>query len=142
VIHLLDATVLIALMVEDHPLHELAVRFFPRAQAEGWATCPITENALLRIVGSPAFPGGPGTPQAVRAQFANYLASPGHQFWADDLSMSDSQTFPVLPSAKHLTDYYLLALAVKRQCRFVTFDRKINASIVPGGTAALLVLEE
>ena len=140
-IHLLDANVLIALMVEDHPHHAVVVQFFPKAQFEGWATCPITENALLRIVGAPAFPGGPGNPQALRAQFLKYRASPGHQFWPDDLSLADRRTFAVLPSAKNLTDIYLLALAVKKQGRLVTFDQGIDPSLVPGGTDALLVLK-
>ncbi|HEY8903733.1 MAG TPA: hypothetical protein VIM48_08495, partial [Chthoniobacterales bacterium] len=120
---------------------DTAVRFFPHAQAEGWATCPITENALLRIVGSASFPGGPGTPQAVRTQFASYLASPGHQFWSDEVSLFDLRAFPTLPLAKDLTDYYLLALAVKRQARFVTFDRKMDAATIPGGPTALHVLQ-
>ncbi len=137
---LLDANVLIALMVEDHPHHAAVVQFFPQAQSEGWATCPITENALLRIVGDPSFPGGPGTPQAVRTQFQSYLASPGHQFWPDAVSLADSRALPELPSAKKLTDFYLLALAVKNQGRLVTFDRKIDPSAIPGGAAALHLL--
>lgn len=140
-ISLLDANFLIALMVEDHPHHSAAVRFFPQAQATGWATCPITENALLRIVGAPGFPGGPGSAEAVRRHFMVYLASPGHQFWPDDLSLCDLAHFPKLPAAKHLTDLYLLALAVKHSGRFATFDTKIDATLIPGGAAAYFRIE-
>ena len=139
-ITLLDANFLIALMVEDHPHHHAALRFFPEAQATGWATCAIIENALLRIVGSPAFPGGPGSPQAIRKHFLAYLASPGHQFWTDDLSLCDPTYFPELPAAKHLTDIYLLGLAVKRGGRFATFDAKIDASVLPGGIGAYYMI--
>jgi hypothetical protein len=43
---------------------------------------------------------------------------PGHQFWPDDLS---------------LTDLYLLGLAVKHGGRFATFHSRIDPSLVPGG---------
>jgi predicted nucleic acid-binding protein len=45
-----------------------------------------------------------------------------------------------LPGSKHLTDYFLLALAVKHGGRFATFDTGIHAALVPGGQAVLHVL--
>ena len=68
------------------------------------------------------------------------LASPGHHFWPDDLSLTDSRLHPELPASKHLTDHFLLALAVKHAGRFATFDSGINANLVPGGRAALHVI--
>jgi hypothetical protein len=46
-----------------------------------------------------------------------------------------------LPHSKHLTDCYLLALAVKRGAKFATFDRRIDPLWVPGGKDALVILE-
>lgn len=66
---------------------------------------------------------------------------PGHQFWPDDLSLCDSAHFPDLPSATHLTDCYLFALAVKHGGKLVTFDRGIDPAWIPGGKKALLVLD-
>lgn len=140
-ISLLDVNVLIALLDQNHPFHPAATEYFKWAMREGWATCPFTENALLRIMGHPTYPGGPGSVEEVRSQFACYLVAPGHQFWAGDLSLADSRAFPRLPASKDLTDFYLLALAVKRAGRFVTFDRRINPSLLPAGGAAYHVIE-
>ena len=32
--------------------------------AHGWATCPLTQNAGLRILGQPRYPNSPGPPAA------------------------------------------------------------------------------
>ena len=50
-ITLLDASVLIALGDAGHVHESAAMSFFEReAVPGGWATCPITENAFLRIL--------------------------------------------------------------------------------------------
>ena len=67
-------------------------------------------------------------------------AAPGHQFWPDELSLSDPRFFPKLPASQHLTDLYLLALAVKHGARFATFDSGIAASLVPGGPATIFLI--
>lgn len=136
-ISLLDANVLIALLDQNNPHHLAATVFFKGVLKEGWATCPLTENALLRIVGHPNYPGGPGSVGETRKQFAKYLTAPGHQFWPDDLSLADARAFPMLPPARELTDFYLLALAVKKSGRFATFDQRMDSNMVPGGANAL-----
>ncbi len=140
-IFLADVNALLFLADPSSPFHLAAKSFFERASIEGWATCPITENGFLRIFGHPRFPGGPGSSQSARETIQQWKSIPGHQFWPDDLSLCDSANFPDLPSAKHLTDCYLLALAAKRGGKLVTFDRRIDPSWVAGGSHALLVLE-
>lgn len=68
------------------------------------------------------------------------MAAPGHQYWPDDLTLTDDRLQPKLPASKHLTDHFLLALAVKHGGRFATFDTSINAALVPGGQAVLHVI--
>lgn len=65
---------------------------------------------------------------------------PGHQFWPDEPSLTDVRIFPRLPASKGLTDVYLLALAVSRQARFVTFDRRIDPALLSNGPAAFHLL--
>jgi toxin-antitoxin system PIN domain toxin len=140
-IQLLDANALIALGDANHPHREAALRFFKEsATVAGWATCPLTENAFLRILGGSGYPDGPGTPSEARLLLSRLLAAPGHQFWSDDLSLGDTGLFPVLPASRHLTDLYLLGLAVKRGGRLATFDAGIDPAWVPGGAAALLLI--
>jgi uncharacterized protein len=138
-IYLLDASVLIALGDAGHEHEAAALRFFENeAVRAGWATCPLTENAFMRILSHPRYPRSLGSPAATRRILLRLLAAPGHQFWPDEVSLSDGGLFPALPSSKHLTDHYLLGLAVKHGGRFVTFDSGIDASLIPGGAAALL----
>ncbi len=140
-IFLADVNVLLFLADPASPFHSAAKSFFKRASDEGWATCPITENGFVRIFGNSGFPGGSGSTQAARKTIQQWKSTPGHQFWPDDLSLCDDSNYPDLPHSKHLTDYYLLALAVKRGGKFVTFDHRIDPSWVVGGAHALLVLD-
>ncbi|MCC5838831.1 MAG: PIN domain-containing protein [Opitutales bacterium] len=139
-IYLLDANVLIALLDTGHAHHTRALRFFPSAQREGWATCPLVENAFVRIFGRPRYPNGPGSPQLARQLLVQYCATQGHHFFPDDLTLRDSSCFRHLPGVTALTDLYLLALAIKNGGRFATLDENIDASLIPGGPAALHVL--
>ena len=141
-IHLLDANVLIALGDATHVHAGAALEFFEtRAVREGWATCPLIENAFLRILGNPKHPGGPGSTQEARRILASILAAPGHRFWPDDLSLTQSMLIPVLPSSPQLTDCYLLALATANGGMFATFDRRIETDFVKGAKGRLLLLD-
>ena len=140
-IRLLDANVLIALADLDHVHAASALRFFEQtAVRHGWATCPLTENAFLRIVGGASYPGGPGTTGEARRMLHSLRGAPGHQFWPDTVSLVDSKVFPDLPAAKDLTDTYLLGLAVKNGGRLATFDRHFDPARIPGGAQALEIL--
>jgi len=143
VIYLLDASVLIALGDANHPHHADAVRFMEEIGSRcGWATCPLTENAFLRILGARRIGGVSTSPNEVRKTLQSIVAIPGHQFWPDDLSLLDERLFPSLPAAKDLTDTFLLALAIKHGGRWATFDERIDPTILPGGpTACYRVLE-
>ena len=139
-ISLLDVNVLIALVDGDHAHHETATDYFRVSVSDGWATCPVTENGFLRILGHPSYPGGPGSPNEARRLLAAYCAAPGHQFWSDDISLTDRKLIAELPTPKGLTDVYLLALATKRGGRLVTLDRGNDTSLVVGGNLACLAL--
>lgn len=137
---LFDANLLIALGDHDHEHHRVAVAFHAKVRADGWVTCPLTENAFLRVIGHPNYPKGPGSPGAARELLLRLTSQPGHEFWADSISLCDSRSFAVLPSSKHLTDYYLLALAVQQGASLATFDRRIDPTHISGGAAAYHVI--
>jgi len=48
-VHLLDVNVLIALGWPNHKHHASAHRWFSSIAAGGWATCPLTQCAFVRI---------------------------------------------------------------------------------------------
>lgn len=136
--YLLDINVLIALADPDHEHNGKAEAFFLANHKAGWATCPLTENGFVRIVGNPkAYPKGPGTTEEASAILKQLCAHEGHRFWSDDVSI---RSMAGLPTHKHLTDHYLLGLALHRLGKLVTFDRRINAGLVPGGSAAYVVI--
>jgi uncharacterized protein len=139
-IHLLDVNVLIALLDGNHAHHEAAKAFFSSIATTGWATCPLVENGYLRIVGAAAYPHGPGSPALAAQSLRSAKEQPGHQFWPDDLSLADPAKFPTLPASQHLTDCYLLALAVARGGKLATLDLRIDPTWVAGGHAALHVV--
>lgn len=141
---LLDVNVLIALIDPAHVSHDAAHRWFAAEGAADWATCPLTENGVIRIVGHPKYPNTPGSPAEVGAIIAQLRALPGHRFWPDSISLVGADHVDpgqVLTSAQ-VTDSYLLALAVAHGGRLATFDRRLSAKAVRGGRAALHLIQD
>jgi len=137
---LLDVNILLALGDSTHPHHQRARNWFLSPEREVWATCPLTENGFIRIAGHSSYKTFPGGSTEARAAMDLLTSNPGHQFWADDLSLRDLNLFPNLPGSKHLTDLYLLALAVSHEGRFATLDERIDPGLVPGGKQACFIL--
>ena len=136
---LLDVNVLIALIDPTHVGHDVAHLWFEREGRQSWATCPMTENGVIRIVGHANYPNTPGAPADVALIVAQLRTLPGHVFWPDDISLvgvADIDPAQILTSGQ-VTDTYLLALAVTRQARLATFDRRLSTKAVRGGKAAL-----
>lgn len=139
---LLDVNVLIALIDPSHIGHDAAHRWFDEEGCAAWATCPMTENGVIHIVGNPKYPNTPGSPAAVAPIVAQFRTLPGHVFWSDDLSLVGSALIDaqkILTSAQ-VTDSYLLGLAVAKGGRLATFNRRLSTKAVKGGDAALNVI--
>jgi uncharacterized protein len=136
---LLDVNVLIALIDPAHLLHDQAHDWFSRIGMRSFATCPITENGLLRIVGHPKYPNSPGPPSAVAQVLAAFRAMQGHHFWPDKISIADESLIavPLLSNHSRVTDSYLLALARAHAGRLATMDHRLAVEAVPGGAEAL-----
>ena len=140
--YLLDVNVLIALVDTAHIQHDAAHEWFAEHGRRAWATCPLTENGLLRIVGHPRYPNSPGTPASVAKILADLRALPGHRFWADDISIMDADRIDAahMLHASQVTDSYLLALAQAHGGRLASFDRKLVVDAVCGGAEALQLI--
>lgn len=140
--YLLDVNVLIALIDPAHVAHDAAHEWFEREGHQDWAICPMTENAVMRIVGHPKYPNSPGSPSEVAGIVARLRSLPGHQFWHDDISLvaiDIVQPEHVLTSAQ-VTDTYLLALAKAHGGKLATFDRRLSVTAVKGGKSALHII--
>jgi len=131
---LLDANVLIALLVSDHVHHEAAENWFADTSTN-FATCPITQGSLMRLLireGQPA--------ATARAVLSRTTASPRHEFWPDDQSYADVPTQGII-GHRQLTDAYLAQLARSRRSRLASFDQAMAqlhhdvVNLVPTATA-------
>jgi toxin-antitoxin system PIN domain toxin len=114
---LLDGNVLVALMSADHVHHAAAVRWFASTSGP-FATCPITQGTLLRMLMRLA----DLSIDAALAVLAQVEAHPRHRFWPDALSYGDVVWRGVM-GHRQVTDAYLAALARRHRGKLVTFDR-------------------
>jgi toxin-antitoxin system PIN domain toxin len=138
---LLDINVLIALLDPDHVFHDRAHGWWKGRAEAGWASCPLTENGVVRIMSNPAYSRAAKFHPGDLIQRLDLFASQGtHEFWPDDLSLRDKRAFARnrLLSSRAITDVYLLALAVEHKGCLATFDQAIPVSAVPGATATSL----
>lgn len=133
---LLDVNVLVALLALRHVHHDAAHIWLAEHRAAGWATCPLTENGLVRILSNVAYTSGYCPAVEIRARLTAFCASGNHLFWGDEISLRDDahfdRTFAV--SHRQITDIYLLALAKHKGGRLATFDRTIPLKVVIGAT--------
>lgn len=133
-IALLDVNILVALMDEDHVHHQLAHDWFEDNKEAGWASCPLTENGLLRMFSNPAFIDPPVLLPELTGLLKRFCERSTHHFWADDISLRDPSVFLMsgVRGYRQLTDVYLLGLAVKHRGKFVTFDGGVPLAAVVG----------
>ena len=140
---LLDINVIIALLDGGHVMHRAARRWMERELEHGWATCPITENGVVRIMSQPAYPN-PHPAAQVAERLAEACEHPSHRFWPEPLSLLQPGLirWERILGARQITDAYLLALAAARGGRFASFDRRLRVDLVAGATAGHLVVIE
>jgi hypothetical protein len=115
VIALLDANVLIAMVVAEHVHHESADAWIDSWEGE-FATCPITEGSLVRLLVREGAPAAQAT-EVVREVHAHNL----HRYWPADVSYSDLPTRGVI-GYRQVTDAYLVELARQHDGVVATFD--------------------
>ncbi len=140
---LLDVNVLVALAWPNHIHHPAAIAWFQVHHRAGWATCPLTESGFVRVSSNrQAIPTARGVPEAL-AVLRRWRAQPGHGFWTDDVSIAacDEVDAGRIAGYRQVTDAHLLALAVRRAGRLVTFDRGVaDLAADPGHVEVLTLL--
>lgn len=141
-IALLDVNVLIALLDRLHTHHRAAQQWFQSEGRRDWASCPLTENGFLRIVGHRRYLNSPGSPAVLVPLLTDLRKMGRHRFWPDDISLLDSPLVDPreITSDAWITDSYLLALARTHGGRLATFDSRLRTHMVKGGAETLLVI--
>jgi uncharacterized protein len=139
---LLDVNVWVALLDDAHQFSAQANAFI-ETRGIGIATCPITENGVIRVMSLPAYGRRGGVPiHAVRQKLQQACGELDHEFWPDDISLRDDHrvAFSRVQGHNQITDLYLLALAVSRGGRLATFDHGVALSSVRGALPHHLLL--
>jgi len=140
---LLDVNVMVALFDPDHVHHDLAHDWFAEQRVAGWATCPLTENGLVRVLSSQRV--GAGLTIADIAARLRILKSVGrHVFWGDDVSLTDERLFrsKSIRGHRQVTDVYLAGLAQAKGGHLATLDRSIPVSAIVDARPDLLQIIE
>ena len=132
--YLLDVNLLIALSWPPHKKHERAQAWFGKHASEGWATCPFTEAAFVRILSNPAFSADAVAPREATKLLSSNVKHPHHRFWADDVAFVDAvEPFTrSLVGHQQVTDAYLLGLAIHKKGALATMDHSIQALLSKG----------
>lgn len=138
---LLDVNVLLALLDPTHLHHERAHHWFASAR-HSWASCAVTQNGAMRIMSHSSYPNRVESTALAAELVAALCSQPGHQFWADEVSLLDAPFVlrDRLLSSAQVTDTWLLALAVKHGGRLATFDARLVTTAVRGGDVAKYVI--
>ena len=99
-----------------------------------WATCPLTENAFVRVLSNPAYPGQATTVEDAVSRLKTFCSEREHVFWPDSVSIRERGRlrWNHVQGHRQLTDVYLLALALSNQGRLATFDSTISLRAIEG----------
>lgn len=124
---LLDANVLIALAWPEHAAHGRVGAWFARHSRAGWATCPFTEAALVRILSNPAFSPNALSPANALIVLKRNVDLASHRFWSDAIPLVEAMDLLSrrLTGHQQVTDAYLIALAMHNAGKLATLDAKL-----------------
>lgn len=137
---LLDVNALIALVDPRHLHHDAVHAWF--GVGRDWATCPVVENAFVRIISSPTYPSIVGTPADITGHLRRVVTHPNHTHISDDVRLSDETLFDAryITTPKMITDTYLLGLAYRHGLRLATLDRRMRTAAIVGAAPNLIEL--
>lgn len=124
-----DVNVLVALTNPAHVHHERAHRWL--SSVTTFATTPVTEAGLVRLLMNPAVVGQEVTgPRAL--DILSRLRSDGRaRFLPDATSLARATVDPIgLAGYRQVTDLHLVNLAARHDAVLVTFDRRIPGMLV------------
>lgn len=120
-VYLLDANVLIALATPEHSLNARAAAWF--RQGHRFATCPITQGALVRFH---LRAGAGATAESAKLLVESISALPRHEFWPDDVSYLEMPATGII-GHRQVTEAYLALLARGHGGALATMDPALAA---------------
>jgi uncharacterized protein len=141
---LLDVNVLIALAWVNHEHHATAARWFAVQSTIGWATCPVTQIAFVRLSSNPTITGTATSPSEAASMLHDLTQKPNHIFWKDEIPFPQPDSFiHRLKGHRQITDAYLFTLAVHLNGSLATFDQGIaSLALTPQEKAAIVLISK
>src|SRR5712692_390152 len=79
--HLLDVNVLLALVWPRHESHTTAHAWFAKSGRRSWATNPLTQLGVLRLLTNPAVTQGAVSAATALEVLMEATGHSGHEFW-------------------------------------------------------------
>lgn len=134
-----DVNVLVALTNSSHQHHRRAHRWL--TEIESFATTPVTEAGLVRLLLNPAVVGQPVTGRQAVGILRGVRDHAKASFLADDSSLAVA-TIDLIGLAGHrqTTDAHLVNLAAGQGAVLTTFDRRILDMLAGGDKDSVRVL--
>jgi toxin-antitoxin system PIN domain toxin len=112
---LLDVNVLLALAWPHHVHHRAAREWFGAHRSQGWATCPFTQAAFVRLSSQPAAVKVAVTVQDAVRTLETAVAAAEHVFWPIEHGIPEilPEIRTRLMGHRQLADGLLLDLAIR-----------------------------
>lgn len=134
-----DVNVLVALTNPSHQHHRRAHQWL--TEIESFATTPVTEAGLVRLLLNPAIAGQPVTGRQAVGILRGVRDHAKASFLADDSSLAVA-TIDLIGLAGHrqTTDAHLVNLAAGQGAVLTTFDRRIRDMLAGGDKDSVRVL--
>lgn len=134
-----DVNVLVALTNPSHVFHRAAHEWL--ADAERYATTPVTESGLVRMLLNPVVTGQSVSSRQALAILHGVRAESRAEFLPDESSLAaPSVDTTGLGGHKQVTDWHLLNLAAHHEGVLVTFDRKLVRAVTTEDQERILTL--
>lgn len=131
--YLLDVNVLLALSHAAHVHHDRAHGWWSqRAETCRWATAPVTESGLLRLLGSPGVMGDSLPISAGLSVLDQACQDSSHVFLVDGTSLlRPFVSTSHLQGYRQVTDVHLVNLAARHGAVLATLDARLSAMLAP-----------
>jgi len=141
--HLVDVNVLLALVWPRHTSHAAAHAWFAKAGHRAWATNPVVQLGLLRLLTNPAVTQGAVGGVTALELLREITSHPAHEFWPLDRELPPALAGIARKLRGHgqWTDALLLSQAAHRGGILVTFDSGLRDLAAGELSSHLLVLK-
>lgn len=137
-----DVSALVALTLTSH-VHHRAAHAALRDRRGAWATTPLTEAALVRLLLNPTVTGRAFAPTQVLSTVAGLHADPRWRWLPDDTSLvTPLIDTTVLAGHRQVTDLHLVNLAARHGAVLATFDAALLPTLAPADRRHVQVLRQ